>query len=180
MTYGIVVAKKNSNRFKDKNITDFNGYPLFWHSVKPLIDSDKVDKVFVATDSDYIKNFSEQRGVEVIWRGPNISGDNDSLFKVLKFVHQSLSEKYEVCVSIMANCPGHTVEDINKSIKVLIDNNFNEVRSFNNEHIENGVITFNTKVFDEYDKISSYMGSITTYGHEIHYKKELDEIKRKN
>ena len=47
MTYGIVVAKKNSNRFKNKNITDLNGYPLFWHSVKPLIDSDKVDKVFV-------------------------------------------------------------------------------------------------------------------------------------
>jgi CMP-N-acetylneuraminic acid synthetase len=180
MTYGIVVAKQNSNRFKNKNITTLNGYPLFWHSVKPLIDSNKVDKIFVATNSDFIKDYAEKNGVDVIWRGPNISSDNDSLFKVLKYVYNSLNEKYKVCVSIMANCPGNTSSDIDKSIEVLIKNDLNEVRSFNKENIENGIITFNTRVFEEYDKISAYMGSITTDAKEIHYKKELDEFKRKD
>ena len=57
MVVGIVAAKENSNRFPGKNNYMVDGEPMFWHSVKPLLDSDKVDDVYVITDSDYIKSY---------------------------------------------------------------------------------------------------------------------------
>jgi len=176
MICGIVVAKENSNRFPNKNIYKYNNYPLFWHSVLPLIESDKIDKVYVSTDSLYIKEYCEKRGVSILWRGPNINSDNDPIFKVIKYAYQSMDQKFKICVSVMANCPGHTFSEVDKSIKILIKNDLNEVRSFDKNNLENGIIVFNTRVFDTHDKISSYVGGVFTSGKEIHYKKELDDI----
>lgn len=176
MICGIVVAKQNSNRFPNKNIFKYKKYPLFWHSVLPLLESDKVDKVYVSTDSLYIKEYCEKRGVSILWRGPNINSDNDPIFKVIKFAYQSMDHKSNICVSIMANCPGHTPSDVENSINILIKNDLNEVRSFDKNNIENGIIVFNTRIFDTYDKISSYVGGVFTSGKEIHFKRELDDI----
>ena len=62
MILGLVAAKDNSNRFPGKNKHIHNGEPLFWHSVKPLLDS-KIDDVYVITDSNYIKSYCEERNV---------------------------------------------------------------------------------------------------------------------
>ena len=59
MILGLVAAKDNSNRFPGKNKHIYDGAPLFWHSVQPLLDSEKVDDVYVITDSDYIKFYCE-------------------------------------------------------------------------------------------------------------------------
>ena len=57
MIVGIVAAKAHSNRFKDKNVHLVDGIPLFWHSVQPLLSASKVDRVCVATDSEFIKDY---------------------------------------------------------------------------------------------------------------------------
>ena len=60
MILGLVAAKATSKRFPGKNKHILNGEPLFWHSVKPLLNSKLVDDVYVITDSKYIKEYCEE------------------------------------------------------------------------------------------------------------------------
>ena len=46
-----------------KNTYIYKDEPLFWHSVKLLLDSTKIDDVYVITDSDYIKSYCEEKGI---------------------------------------------------------------------------------------------------------------------
>ena len=73
----------------------------------------------------------------------------------------------------MANCPGHTSDDIDVSIKRLEDNKLKEIRSFDHNGIENGIMVLTKKILESNVDISYYLGSITTNAKEIHYKGEL-------
>ena len=168
MILGLVAAKDNSNRFPAKNKYIHNGDPLFWHSVKPLLDS-KADDVYVITDSDYIKSYCEERNVGVIWRPKNASRDEDKLINIIRFGYYCLDKEYDVVVSVMANCPGNTKE------KLMQNNKLKEVRSFTRAGEENGVMILSKNIIESNCDISYYIGSIQTTGKEIHYEEELNE-----
>ena len=175
MIVGIVAAKGNSKRFPGKNLYSVDNVPMFWHSVLPLIKSQSVDKVYVATDSLEIKNFCETRDVPVIWRGPNASRDEDKLITILRFGYYSLSEDPDAVVTIMANCPGHTAEAVDKVVKLLVDNNLNEARTFSSDGQESGLMVFSKKILQSNQDISYYIGATTEDVKEIHYLEDLDE-----
>ena len=44
---GVVPVKKNSNRFPGKNFEIVNEEPLFWHSVKPLIENQFIKDIYI-------------------------------------------------------------------------------------------------------------------------------------
>ena len=146
MIIGVVAAKKDSIRFKDKNIYKIEGVPLFWHSVQPMIDSELVNKVYVATDSEYIMDYCHNEGgyifnrrkpnypsskVVVMWRHPNASRSDDKLINIIRYVYYSIPESCHIVVRIMANCPGHTAESVDATINLMRRKNLKEVRSFN-------------------------------------------------
>ena len=172
MILGLVAAKDNSNRFPGKNKHIHNGEPLFWHSVKPLLDS-KIDDVYVITDSDYIKSYCEERNVGVIWRPKNATRDEDKLVSILRFGYYSLDKDYDVIVSLMANCPGHSVDTINNGIDLLKNKNLREVRSFNKDGEESGMLIFSKDILQNNFDISYYIGGLTSDVKEIHYKGDL-------
>ena len=173
MILGLVAAKDNSNRFPGKNKFLYQNKPLFWHSVEPLLKSNLIDEVYVITDSQYIKEYCVKQKVKVIWRPKNASKDEDKLISILRFGYYNLDIEYDKIVSIMANCPGHTVEDINKGIKRLEEDNLKEVRSFDVNGKENGIIILDKEIIKTNRDISYYLGSINTNAKEIHNKKDL-------
>ena len=173
MTIGMVVAKNNSNRFPGKNKYILNGYPLFWHSVQPLLNSKQIDQVYVVTDSEYIQNYCNKQNVSVIWRPINASRDNDKLISIIRWAYYSLNISYDIIVSVMANCPGHTSADIDLGIKKFKENNLKEVRSFDEVGKENGIIILHKDIVEDNRDISYYIGSIQTKANEIHYKEEI-------
>jgi CMP-N-acetylneuraminic acid synthetase len=175
MNLGIVVAKDNSNRFTSKNKFIYKGKPLFWHSVQPLLDSPLIDKVVVATDSEVIHEYCKYYNVSTIHRAKNASRDEDKLINIIRFAYYNLEQEYDIIVSIMANCPGHTSTDVELGIKRFKKNNLKEVRSFNSNGEENGIMILHKDIIEDNRDISYYMGSIETRAKEIHYKKELDE-----
>jgi CMP-N-acetylneuraminic acid synthetase len=175
-TVGIIAAKKNSNRFKNKNIHELEGKPLFWHSVEPLLKSKNVNDVYVATDSEFITNYCLERNVNVIKRTCNSNHDEAPLLSVLKFAYQNIDVRYDNIITIMANCPFHTSQDVDKAIDMINTGKYNEIRSFNQHGDENGLIVFREHVILNYYQISSYMGSITTLGEEIHFLEELEQL----
>ena len=173
MILGLIAAKDNSNRFPGKNKHIHNGEPLFWHSVKPLLDSDKVDDVYVITDSDYIKSYCEERNVGVIWRPKNASRDEDKLVNILRFGYYSLDVDYDVIVSLMANCPGHSTNIIDDGIDLLQNKKLREVRSFNKDGEESGVLIFSKEILQNNFVISYYIGGLISDIKEIHYREEI-------
>lgn len=165
---GVVAAKDKSTRFEKKNMRNYKGEPLFWHNVKAML---KIGiKPYVITDSKYIKNYSESRGVDVIDRNYNISHCEQSIFDVYKFAHWNLP-KYDIMVTILANTINVESKDIQKAISLLRRNKLKEVRSYN-KGVENGLAVFDKSVFDKHE-ISSYVGAIETKAKEIHYESEI-------
>ncbi|EAL9771367.1 acylneuraminate cytidylyltransferase family protein [Campylobacter lari] len=84
----LLPMKGHSERVKNKNMKNFNGFPLYHAIMKVLLESSYIDKIFINTDSDIIasdvdKNFDRDR-VVVIKRPKEIQGDfvsmNDIIF----------------------------------------------------------------------------------------------------
>lgn len=173
MIAGIVVAKHNSNRFPGKNFYNFNGKPLFWHNVKCLLNSEKVDDVYVSTDSETIRAYAEKHNVECINRNINISKDEQSIYQVLKYSYYSLPKEYEYIALIMANTIKHTSKNLDKAIDLIINNNLKEVRSYDREGVENGILILHRSILEELNSISIYVGAVVTDAKEVHYKKDL-------
>ncbi len=174
MILGLVVAKENSSRFPGKNKYLHEGKPLFWHSVEPLLRCDKVDEVYVVTDSEYVKSYCEERHVGIIWRPRNAARDEDKLVNILRFGYYNLDKEYEAVVSIMANCPGHNARDIEKGIELLEERGLREVRSFDKNGEESGLLIFSKDILEGNFDISYYMGGVFSDVTEIHYQEDLE------
>lgn len=173
MILGLVSAKENSNRFPGKNYYMLDDEPLFYHSVKPLIESEFVDDVYVITDSKTILDYCIKNNIKTIWRSKNATRDEDKLITILRYAYYTLDIEYDTVVSIMANCPNNTVTDVDKGIKILKENNLKEVRGFDQNGVENGLLIFDKEILQTNRDISYYLGGITTNGKEVHYKGEL-------
>ena len=173
MIVGFVAAKDNSNRFLGKNKFIYQGKPLFWHSVEALLESKLVNDIYVITDSLEIQKHCEINNVKTIWRPKNATRNEDKLISILRYGYYNLDTSYNKIVSIMANCPGHTGKDIDNAIEILEKNNLKEVRSFDNEGKENGIMVLTKDILENNYDISYYIGSINTQAKEIHHRKEL-------
>jgi len=173
MNIGIVAAKSNSKRLPNKNVISVDGSPLFWHSVAPMLESSIIKKVYVATDSDFIKKYCEDRGVSIIWRKPNASRDEDKLINILRYAYYCIDENAETVTTIMANCPGHTSKQIDAAIEMLKQKKLKEVRSFNSFGEESGLMVFSKEIMQENSDISYYIGCVVDEVKEIHYKEDL-------
>jgi CMP-N-acetylneuraminic acid synthetase len=169
----MVAAKHDSRRFPGKNRFVHDGVPLFWHSVRPLLDAPSVDRVLVGTDSPEIREYCEARGVEVVWR-PRVAAEPEaSLLTVLRFMYQHLDEQPEMVVSIMANCPGHIPEVVETAIAKMRACRLKEVRSFTRDGDESGLLALRPEVIARISEISSYMGIVTSDVEEVHNREDL-------
>ena len=175
-TVGLVCAKENSIRFPNKNKFILDDVPMFWHSVVPLIQSSKVDKVFVLTNDHFIKMYCEDRDVDVIWRNVNIGEHEQPLLDVLRYGYFSLQSSYDYVITIMANCPFHKNDSVDKMIEMMYINRLKEVRSFNSEGLESGMMMFDSSVIKYNTQISSHIGKILSDVVEIEYKEDLTKI----
>jgi CMP-N-acetylneuraminic acid synthetase len=85
-TVAFIPARGGSKSIPLKNIKEIGGKPLIWWTIKAAIDCDFIEKVFVSTDSEIIKNCVEEFGfskVEVIERSSETSTDTASSESVL-------------------------------------------------------------------------------------------------
>jgi len=175
----IIPVKGNSLRFPKKNLKLINKVPLFWHSIKCIIDCKAIKDIFVATDSTKVKNYCLKRGIKIIWRGPNKKKHQEQFFDVLKYAYGTLDKSYNYVVSVLANSPEHKTEQVNNAIKMIKTNKFQEVRSYNEKGEETGLFAFRSFIFEKRFEISNHLGAIRSNSKEIHYKKEFQQLKKK-
>jgi len=84
----LLPMKGNSERVVNKNLKNFNGFPLYHRVMKTLIASKYIEKIIVNTDSEKIKNdvlLNFKNDVIVIDRPESIIGDFVSMNEIIKY-----------------------------------------------------------------------------------------------
>ena len=102
----IIPARSGSKRIKNKNIKLFSGKPIISYPIKAAIKSKLFKKIHVSTDSIKIANICKKIGVDIDFLRPKkLSGDNVSLFDVLKFVRDKFKLADQIFTEIWCILP---------------------------------------------------------------------------
>lgn len=120
MRVAFIPVRGGSKSIPLKNIKLMNGKPLVYWTVKAAAECEKIDKVYVATDSEKIREtvlrFDIEK-VEVITRSAESASDTASTeYAMLEF-----AEKYEFdsIVLVQATSPLLTAEDLTKGCSIF-------------------------------------------------------------
>ena len=122
----IIPARGGSVRLPRKNLLPINGTPLVGLAIKQALASSYIQRVIVSTEDDEIASVSRRYGAEVIKRPTALAqGETGSVLRVINHALAHL-EKYEgkkplVVVLLQPTSPCRIVEDIDQTIKLLLD-----------------------------------------------------------
>ena len=123
---GITLARGGSKSVPRKNIKSICGKPLIAYTISEALKSKYLTRYIVSTDDNEISKISQQFGAEVPFIRPsNLSTDKASSASAIRhaveFVENQEGIKYDFVVELMCTNPLKTVDDIDGSIKKLID-----------------------------------------------------------
>ncbi len=105
MNLCIIPARGGSKRIPKKNIKEFCGKPLIAYSIEVAKKSELFDKIVVSTDSEEISKVAEYYGAEIQMRPKELADDYTGTGEVVKYVVNSLENKYEYVCTIYATAP---------------------------------------------------------------------------
>ena len=92
MIVAVIPARGGSKGLPGKNIKIINGKPLIAWSIESALQSSKIDKVLVSTDSEEIKKVAVQWGAEVIDRPAILATDEATTIAVLEHIVKVIPE----------------------------------------------------------------------------------------
>jgi|TARA_R100000995_G_C3470216_1_gene117937 CMP-N-acetylneuraminic acid synthetase len=123
----IIGIRKNSKSIKDKNIKNFCGKPLVYWIIKCALQSKKLDRIIVSTDSEEYRDIVLNYGVEVPFLRPKaLSQDNslesDYLLHGLEWLYENEGYTPKFVTRLQATSPLQLSEDIDRSIECLESN----------------------------------------------------------
>ena len=93
----VITARGGSKGVHRKNITDVNGNPLIWYSIKASLESN-VDETWVSTEDSEIKDISIKCGAKVIDRPSELA--DDIIMPDASLIHAAESIDFDVMVFI--------------------------------------------------------------------------------
>lgn len=119
-TVAFIPARGGSKSIKDKNIMPVGGKPLIYWTVSACVNSKSVEKVYVSTDSEKIKQTVEGFGfekVEVISRSPETALDTATSESAL--VEFCKNYEFDKVIFLQATSPLTKAEDVDGAIEKL-------------------------------------------------------------
>ena len=84
MIVALQTARAGSKSVPNKNITDVGGHPLFYHNIVSCLGAKSIEKVFISTNCEFIKNYELPNGIEIIHRPDHLCGDDSSHKETMK------------------------------------------------------------------------------------------------
>ena len=135
-TIAVIPARINSKRFPKKNISILNNRPLITYAISALKSSEKIDKIFVSTNSDEIANIATKNGAIIPYiRDEKLSGDDITIDQVVSDLILNLrydkSPQIKNVIVIQPTSPFVQTEHINCCIDLLNNNNnFDSVATY--------------------------------------------------
>jgi len=115
----IIPARGGSKGIPRKNIKLLGSKPLISYTIAAALGSEKVDHVYVSTDSEEIASVAEQYGAKVILRPADLSGDSASselaLMHALDVIEAS-GVLIDLVVFLQCTSPFRLSEDVDQAI----------------------------------------------------------------
>ncbi|NVK18587.1 MAG: cytidylyltransferase [Methylocystaceae bacterium] len=129
MIAAILIGRKGSSGFPGKNVYPILGRPLVAYPLMAAKACAAIDKIYVSTDSEELKEIARSFEAEIIDR-PDYLATKEALgedayvhaFEVIKKECEEKSEKLELLVLLMANAPTISAEQLDEGIRILREN----------------------------------------------------------
>lgn len=172
--YALIPARLGSKRLKKKNIFPFLGRPMIEYGIDACLRSQLIKRVIVSTESEEIAVVAKQAGAEVLQRPSELAEDHIITQDVVKHFANSFPE-VDIVVLVQANSPTVKTENIEKAIRLLVNNNLREVRSVDRAGLENGSFWVTTREAVFWDGLSVYFGVVQDDSVDIH---TIDDVKK--
>jgi N-acylneuraminate cytidylyltransferase len=122
----IIPARSGSKSIKNKNIINYKGKPLIYHTIKVALKSKYIDKVIISTDSKKYKKIAEKFGAEVPFLRPkkisqDLSVDYDYILHATKFL---IKKNYnpDLVILLRPTTPNRKVKILDECISHFIKN----------------------------------------------------------
>ena len=112
---GMLPARLRSSRLPEKALVDIDGLPMFVHTCKRAQLAESLDDVYLATDSEKIKEIAETYDIKVVMTGPHHKTGSDRLAEACQGVD------CEIVVNIQADEPLVRPEHIDSIVKPLLE-----------------------------------------------------------
>lgn len=93
---GIILARKNSKRIKNKNLVILNNKAMIRYSIESLKESKLLKNIFVSSDCREIKKISKKYNVNFIDRPKNLCKDNSTSEKALEHSISLIQKKISI------------------------------------------------------------------------------------
>jgi len=123
---GLITARGGSKGLPGKNILPLLGKPIIAWTIEPAKKSRYLDDLVLTTDDKKIASIGEKYGAEVPFLRPGcLAMDKTTSMDVILHALTWLKDKgreYDYLVLLEPTSPLREAEDIDKSIKMLIDN----------------------------------------------------------
>lgn len=126
MTIAFIPVRCGSKSISFKNIKEFCGKPLVYWSLLELEKSQKIDRVFVATDCVEIKdvvnsfNFSKVQVYDRESKNANDTATTESV--MLEFINKNFFHDDNLFLLVQATSPLTQASDFDQALKQLKDN----------------------------------------------------------
>ncbi|WP_455949221.1 acylneuraminate cytidylyltransferase family protein [Helicobacter pullorum] len=105
----IIPARSGSKRVIDKNIRNLYGKPMLAWSIRAGLNSQYIDEVMVATDSQKYADIARKYGASVPFIRPNsISQDDTPTFEVVKYTiefYEKIGKRFDYIVLLQPTSP---------------------------------------------------------------------------
>ena len=115
---GIIPARGQSKRLKNKNILDLHGKPLVAYTIKAALKSMYLDRVVVSSEDRAILKISNRFGADTLKRPKNIAKDTSTTFDVIKHVINNI-KGFEYVVILQPTSPLRDEKHIDRAINFL-------------------------------------------------------------
>lgn len=132
---GLIPARGGSERVKNKNIRLLGNKPLLAYTIEAALQSKRLDKVIVSTNSPEIASIAQEFEAEVPFLRPNeisLSHSTELEFHLHAIAELESSQNYipDLIVNLYPTCPFRTSNSIDSAINLInTDNSADSLRS---------------------------------------------------
>jgi len=135
----VIPARGGSKGLPGKNIKMFCGKPLIAHTIEQARQSKYIDRIIVSTEDEKIAQISLEYGAEVPFMRPmELAGDSSSTVDVLlhaiNWLERVEQYAFDILLLLHTTTPLRSVEDINKTISLMVEENADNVFSVVEAH----------------------------------------------
>ncbi len=127
--HSVILARGGSKGIKNKNLYPVNSKPMIYWSIKKSLESKKINKTWVSSDSKKILDYSKKIGANLIERPSKFATDKSSSEIAWLHAAKILKDKAAIIVGIQPTSPIRDGEDFDKAIKKFINYKYDSLFS---------------------------------------------------